>query len=69
MLQIKLRHLFCNFTAELNVKNMYIRSVFCFFFGFQVGTQVENKLEYITSRNWQKLKDISLMRKINFVQS
>ena len=29
---------------------------------------MENKLEYITSRNWQKIKDISLM-KINFVHS
>ena len=28
---------------------------------------MENKLEYITSRNWQKLKDISLIEKINFV--
>ena len=30
---------------------------------------MENKLEYITSRNWKKLKDISLIKKINFVLS
>ena len=30
---------------------------------------MENKLEYITSRNWQKLKDISLSEKMNFVLS
>ena len=30
---------------------------------------MENKLEYITSRNWQKLKDISLIEKIKFVLS
>ena len=30
---------------------------------------MENKLEYITSRNWQKPKDISLIEKIIFVLS
>ena len=30
---------------------------------------MENKLEYITSRNWQKPKDISLIEKTNFVLS
>ena len=39
------------------------------FLGFQTQTQTENKLEYITSRNWQTLKDISLIEKLNFVLS
>ena len=39
------------------------------FLGFQTGTQMENRFEYITSRNWQKPKDISLIEKINFVLS
>ena len=30
---------------------------------------MENKLEYITSRYWQELKDISLIEKINFYLS
>ena len=70
MLKIKLRHLFfCNFTAELKVKKTCISDHYSVFLGFQTETQMENKLEYITSRNWQKLKDISLIEKINFVLS
>ena len=30
---------------------------------------MENKLEYITARNWQKLKNISPIEKINFILS
>ena len=69
MLKINLRHLFCNFTAELKVKKTCISDHYSVFLGFQTGTQMESKLEYITSRNWQKLKDISLIEKINFVLS
>ena len=66
MLKIKLRHLFCNFTAELKVEKTCISDHYSVFLGFQAGTQMENKLEYITSRNWQKLKDISLIEKNKF---
>ena len=55
----------CNFTAEL--KKTCASDHYSVFLGFQAGTQMENKLEYITSRNWQKLKDISPIEKINFV--
>ena len=60
---------FCNFTAELKVKKTCISDHYSVFLGFQTGTQMENKLEHITSRNWQKLKNISLIEKINFVLS
>ena len=60
---------FCNFTAELKVKKTFISDQYSVFLGVQAGTQMENKLLYITSRNWQKLKDIFLIEKINFLLS
>ena len=49
---LKIRHLvFSNFTAELEVKKTCISGHYSVFLGFQAGTQMENKLEYITSRN------------------
>ena len=60
---------FCIFTAELKVKKTCICDHYSVCLGFQTGTQMENKLENITSRKWQKIKDISLIEKINFVLS
>ena len=60
---------FWNFTAELKLKKICISDHYSVFLGFQAGTQIENKLEYITSRNWQKLKDISLIEKKIFSES
>ena len=65
MLKIKLRHLLLQFYSR--VKKTCASDHYSVFLGFQAGTQMENKLEYITSRNWQKLKDISFIEKINFV--
>ena len=70
MLKIKFRHLFLQFYSRVkSLKKTCISDHYSVFLGFQAGTQMENKLEYITSRNWQKLKDISLIEKINFVLS
>ena len=51
----------CNFTAELN--KTCASDHYSVFLGFQAGTQMENKLEYITSNTGKNLKISPLLKK------
>ena len=57
---------FLQFYSRVKILKTCISDHYSVFLGFQTETQTENKFEIITSRNWQKLIDISLTEKDKF---